>query len=252
MPLAFSFPAIVIKKESLIKQLESNSYQKNILDFSNHLLASNLKDDYLVGIESMSNSFDNEIEILTEMGLSWNDGEKSADFYITNKGNYTADWLSYARVKESNENSNTYFSIYKNVLDGDNVIYSFDGCLKSKFPKRSYELNRMNWGRITKEEGNKLYQPSIDYFMNEITKNNRVCPNPNLWNHLYTLAIESDFNNHTTPKLPLILGAWWDTSDLDKAERLKELIDWCYLTSVSDVAWTFIKSLDESEWHHKS
>ena len=252
MPLAFSFPAIVIKKEKLIKQLELNAHQKNISDFGNHLLTSNLKDDFLVGIESMSNSFDIEIEMLTEMGMLWNDGEVAADFYITNQGNFTANWLSYARVAESNQNSKTYFATYKNTFDSDDTIYSFDGCLKSKFPKKSTKLDRMNWGRIAKEEGNKLHQPSIEEFINEVTKNNRVCPNPNLWNHLHTLAIESDFNNHTPPNLPLILGAWWDTSDLDKAERLKELIDWCYLTSVSDIAWTFIKSLDESEWHHKS
>ena len=87
--------------------------------------------------------------------------------------------------------------------------------------------------------------------MKEVTKNNRVCPNPILWNDLHTLALESDFNSHTPPSLPLVLGAWWDTSDVDKTERLKELIDWCYHTSVSDIAWTFVKSLDEEDWHHK-
>ena len=252
MPLALSFPAIVIKKEKLIKQLESNAHHEHILDFTNHLLNSNLKDDFLVGIESMSNSFNIEIKILTEMGMRWNDGEVAADFYITNQGNYTANWLSYTRITESNGSSNAYFATYKNVFDSDDTIYSFDGCLKAKFPKKSTKLDRMNWGWIAKEEGNNLHQPTTDEFNNEVTKNNRVCPNPNLWNQLHTLAIESDFNSHNPPSLPLILGAWWDTSDLDKAERLKELIDWCYTTSVSDVAWTFIKSLDESEWHHKS
>ena len=252
MPLAFSFPAIIIKRDSLLRQLESNTHKKDILDFANHLLTSNLKDDFLVGIESMSNSFDIEIEMLTEMGMLWNDGEVAADFYITNQGNYTANWLSYAKIAESNQNSKTYFATYKNTLDSDDAIYSFDGCLEFKFPKKSFKLDRINWGRIAKDEGNKLHQPSLEEFINEVAKNNRVCPNPNMWNLLHTLVIESDFNNHTPPNLPLILGAWWDTSDLDKAERLKELIDWCYLTNVSDIAWTFIKSLDESEWHHKS
>lgn len=252
MPLAFSFPAILIKKDRLIKQRDLNAHKKHILDFANHLLTSNLKDDFLVGIESMSHSFDIEIEMLTEMGMRWNDGEVAVDFYITNQGNYTANWLSYARIAESSENSNTYFATYKNTVDSDDAIYSFDECIKSKFPHNSDELNRMNWGRIAKEEGNKLHQPSLDSFINEVTKNNRVCPNPRFWADLHALATASDFNNHTPPSLPLILGAWWDTSDLDKAERLRELIDWCYHTSVSDVAWTFIKSLDESEWHYKS
>jgi len=252
VPLAFSFPAIVIKKERLIKQLELNAHRKPILDFTNHLLTSNLKDDFLVGIESMSNSFDIEIEMLAEMGMRWNDGEVAADFYITNQGNYIASWLSYARITEFSRNSKTHFATYRNILDSDDTIYGFDGCLVSKFPKEAIQLSRMNWGRIAREEGNKLHQPTKDYFLKEVTKNNRVCPNPNLWNDLHTLAIESNFNSHTPPSLPLILGAWWDTSDLDKSERLKELIDWCYVTNVSDVAWTFIQSLDESEWHHKS
>ena len=252
MPLAFSFPAIVIKKERLIKQLESYEQQKHIVDFAKHLLTSNLKDDRLLGIESMSNSFDIELNLLSEMGMRWNDGTNAIDFYITNQGNYIANWLSYARIAESGGNSKIHYAAYKNALDSDDTIYSFDGCLVSKFPKNGIELSRMNWGRIAREEGNKLHQPTKDDFVKEVTKNNRVCPNPNLWNDLHTLAIESDFNSHTPPSLPLILGAWWDTSDLDKSERLKELIDWCYVANVSDVAWTFIQSLDESEWHHKS
>jgi hypothetical protein len=89
MPLAFSFPAIIVKKETLLKQLESNSFQRNILDFSNHLLNSNLNDEYLVGIESMSDSFDAEIHMLNELGLIWNDGTEAVDFYITNQGTYS-------------------------------------------------------------------------------------------------------------------------------------------------------------------
>lgn len=252
MPLAFSFPAIVIKKARLIKQLESNKQQKHIVDFAKHLLASNLKDDYLLGIESMAHSFDSELNLLLEMGMCWNDGKNAIDFYITNQGNYKANWLSYARIVESGGNSKTHYAAYKNTLDADDTIYSFDGSLTSKFPKEAIKLSRMNWGRVAREEGNKLYQPTKDDFLKEITKNNRVCPNPNLWNDLHILATASDFNGHTPPSLPLILGAWWDTSDSDKSKRLKELIDWCYVASVSDIAWTFIQSLDESEWHHKS
>jgi hypothetical protein len=250
MPLALSFPAIIIKRDSLLRQLELNTHQKDILDFSNHLLSSNLIDDYLLGIESMSNSFDIELKMLLEMGLLWNDGAKTIDFYITNQGSYSSDWLSYARIIDSNEKPKIYISAYKHTADNDNIIRTFDGILATKFPMNSITLDAKNWGKVAKEEGNTLHKPSIDEFMREITKNNRVCPNPILWNDLHTLAIESNFNNQTPPSLPLILGAWWDTSDADKAERLKELIDCCYATEVSDIAWTFVKSLDEEDWHH--
>ncbi len=252
MALAFSFPAIIIKRDSLLRHLESNTNEKDFLDFTNHLLTSNLKDDYLLGIESMSNSFDIELKLLLEMGMLWNDGTKAIDFYITNKGSYSADWLSYARIIDTSGKSKKYISAYKHSSDSDNRIHMFDENLTTQFPINSIKLDARNWGRIAKEEGNLLHKPSINEFMTEVTKNNRVCPNPILWNDLHTLATESDFNNHIAPSLPLILGAWWDTSNVDKAERLKELVDWCYATEVYDIAWTFVKSLDESEWHHKS
>ena len=251
MPLAFSFPAIIVKKETLLKQLESNSFQRNILDFSNHLLNSNLNDEYLVGIESMSDSFDAEIHMLNELGLIWNDGTEAVDFYITNQGTYSANWLSYSRVVEVTNNHKHYFSTYKYSKDYDDCIKTFDECLKSKFPTISTKLDRKHWATIAKDEGNKLHKPSQDDFMYEITKNNRVCPMPTLWNDLHTVVVQADFNDNTPPNLPLILGAWGD-SDFAKEASLKELINWCYRTQVADIAWAFIKALKENEWHYKS
>jgi hypothetical protein len=251
VPLAFSFPAIIVKKETLIKQLEITSYPKHISDFSSHILNSNLNDEYLIGIETMSNVFDTEIQMLNELGLVWNDGTEAIDFYITNQGTYSANWLSYGRVVEFNNNRKHYFPTYKHTKDYDYCINTFDECLKSKFPTSSTILDRKHWASIAKDEGNKLHKPSIDDFMYEITKNNRVCPNPSLWNDLHTVVVEANFNENTPPNLPLILGAWGDC-DFEKAVRLRELINWCYLAEVADIAWAFIKSLKENEWHYKS
>jgi hypothetical protein len=52
--------------------------------------------------------------------------------------------------------------------------------------------------------------------------------------------------------LPLILGAWWESSNLDKANRLVELLNWADKNGVSNVAWAYIMALKEVEWHHNS
>ncbi len=50
----------------------------------------------------------------------------------------------------------------------------------------------------------------------------------------------------------LILGAWRESSNLDKANRLVELLNWADKNGVSNVAWAYIMALKEVEWHHNS
>jgi hypothetical protein len=52
------------------------------------------------------------------------------------------------------------------------------------------------------------------------------------------------------PTLPLILGAWDDTSALLKMLRLKEHINWADQHGVLDDVDKFLRSLPESEWAH--
>lgn len=52
------------------------------------------------------------------------------------------------------------------------------------------------------------------------------------------------------PAVPLILGAWHETSALLKMLRLKEHIDWADQHGVLDEVDKFLRSLPESEWAH--
>ena len=45
----------------------------------------------------------------------------------------------------------------------------------------------------------------------------RICPQPQLWNELWeTLPNKKRVGAGWEPPLPLILGAWWNTTDLEK------------------------------------
>ena len=252
MPLAFSFNGIILVKDKFLAKSESLKDSANELsNFCNHLQSSKFSDDYLIGIESMSSNLDYEKSLLEKIGLVWNEGGIAKDFYITNQGSYIAPWLLFAKVEETiTGGKNPFFSVYKYCDDVNNSIIAFDENLVAKFPAKSLKLDRNNWGLVAKAESNNLYKPSLAELLSIATINHRICPQPTIWNRLHTLAIEADFNQRPSPKLPLILGAWWDTSDTDKATRFKELCEWCHIIDVSDVVWTFLSSLDESEWHH--
>ena len=55
----------------------------------------------------------------------------------------------------------------------------------------------------------------------------RVCPQPQRWNELWELLPERKrAGAGWEPSLPLILGAWWYTSDAEKRERFLSHIRW--------------------------
>lgn len=249
MALAFSFPAIIVNKKSFNKALVGKNFSKDQADFIKHLSSSKMQDDYLIGIESMSHNFLVEINLLKNIGLTWNDGNKVIDFYVSNEGKFFSEWLCYARL---NLATNIFLSSYKHIEDVDSNVVSFDGDIDAIFPSNSLRLDRSNWAKIAKDEGHKFYKPTFDEFIFEITKNNRICPKPKFWNDLHSIVINSDFNKQSLPSIPLILGAWWDTSDSDKSARLRDLINWCFKANVADVAWAYISQLNDTEWHYAS
>ncbi|MGZ8368697.1 MAG: hypothetical protein ACXWVK_08350 [Rhodoplanes sp.] len=52
------------------------------------------------------------------------------------------------------------------------------------------------------------------------------------------------------PAVPLILSAWWETSDRDKRQRLEVHIRWAHQYGVLETIDAFLRSLPESDWHH--
>ena len=52
------------------------------------------------------------------------------------------------------------------------------------------------------------------------------------------------------PPLPLILGAWRDSSNLEKWMRLREHVTWAAEHESLDEVDSFLRSLSEDAWHH--
>jgi hypothetical protein len=79
----------------------------------------------------------------------------------------------------------------------------------------------------------------------------RVCPAPSRWHELWEMLPERErVGSGWKPPLPLILGAWNYTSDLEKMLRLREHIEWAANHGCLPTLATFLRSLPETEWHH--
>ena len=80
----------------------------------------------------------------------------------------------------------------------------------------------------------------------------RICPQPQSWNELWeTLPNKKRVGVGWEPPLPLILIAWWNTTDLEKQNRFLSHIRWAANHGVLPKAITFIKSLTFEQWHYE-
>jgi hypothetical protein len=92
---------------------------------------------------------------------------------------------------------------------------------------------------------------TLEDVLAEAQKNDRICPRPDKWNRLYRmLPKKRGASGKREPALPLILAAWWGTSELQKIQRLREHIEWADAHGCLDKAYAFLRSLPEEEWHH--
>lgn len=82
-----------------------------------------------------------------------------------------------------------------------------------------------------------------DFFIN-----NRVCPQPQKWNKLWELIISKSEEKISAP---LILAAWWHTSDDEKTERFRYHLGVAEKLNISSEIAAFLTSLSENDWHHK-
>lgn len=91
----------------------------------------------------------------------------------------------------------------------------------------------------------------LDALLQYAGEKDRVCPVPLRWDELWKMLPDrrrerSDWE----PPLPLILGAWWHTSNLDKIVRLRVHIEWANEHGVLEQVDSFLRGLPESDWHH--
>ena len=80
---------------------------------------------------------------------------------------------------------------------------------------------------------------------------NRVCPHPQEWNRLWkTLPDRQREGGSWSPPLPLILAAWWETSDEEKRRRFEQHIRWAHDHGSLEAFERAIRCLSEDQWYH--
>lgn len=85
------------------------------------------------------------------------------------------------------------------------------------------------------------------------SRNGRVCPQPSSWRRLYDLLPNTRRQGHGfVPAVPLILAPWWKGTDEQKAERLREHLEWASRHGVLDRVGKYLAGLPEQEWHHSA
>jgi hypothetical protein len=88
---------------------------------------------------------------------------------------------------------------------------------------------------------------SVDDVMQEVRRNNRLCPKPLVWQRLY------EWLPHKGPGLPGVPAtrAEWDQlSPMHKRSRLREHIEWAAMQGVLQKVHEALKALPEERWHH--
>ena len=75
---------------------------------------------------------------------------------------------------------------------------------------------------------------------------------PDHWNKLYSMlpGRGSDEGGRNVP-LPLILAAWWNSSNREKSDRLAEHLKWAKAHDVLEHVSSFLHELREEDWHHQ-
>jgi len=87
----------------------------------------------------------------------------------------------------------------------------------------------------------------LDY----VAANRRVCPLPDHWQRIWEMLPDRrQVGACYEPPLPLILGGWGHSSNLDKILRLRAHIEWAASRGVLDDVGAALRALDDSDWHH--
>lgn len=93
-----------------------------------------------------------------------------------------------------------------------------------------------------------MYSSRLQELIDYSVSNNRVCPMPDKWHRLWKLLVKD--GDKSILSLPLILGAWYETSDEEKRIRLHEHLLYSEKVGMLDEAELFLHQLNETHWYH--
>ena len=88
---------------------------------------------------------------------------------------------------------------------------------------------------------------TLEDVLEEIRRNNRVCPKPSVWKKLY------DYLPNKTPQLaafPATAQEWNMTPPLQKRARLRQHIEWAAAQGVLKQVHKALVALPEEKWYH--
>ena len=94
---------------------------------------------------------------------------------------------------------------------------------------------------------------SLQQLLLKTSTDGRICPQPVQWDALWKLLPNRQrVGNGWQPSLPLILGAWWQSSDSEKRERFELHLRWADQYGALEDVTVYLKTLEPGDWHMAS
>jgi hypothetical protein len=91
---------------------------------------------------------------------------------------------------------------------------------------------------------------TLEELIAEASKNGRVCLLPIPWNRLWQLLPNRRrVGVGWEPPLPLILAAWWESSDNNKRERFHFHLRWASEHGAIDSVADLLSNMKPEDWH---
>jgi hypothetical protein len=92
--------------------------------------------------------------------------------------------------------------------------------------------------------------PNVDELLEIVRKDGRICPRAMHWTTLYEMLPGRTKlpDGAWEPPGPLILAAWWTSTNDEKRARVAEHIRYAAEQGVLPAAAAFLRGLPESEW----
>jgi hypothetical protein len=107
------------------------------------------------------------------------------------------------------------------------------------------------WSKINRQvvKETRYLRTNVEELLSYVREAQRVCPKPDKWRDLWLMLPDRiSQGSGWNPPSPLILAAWWETSDEQKRERLELHIRYASEKGVLDEVNKFLRSIKPNEW----
>jgi len=96
-----------------------------------------------------------------------------------------------------------------------------------------------------------MKKDSLSNLIDFCRENNRIVPCPTKWNKLWEMLPNRERKGAGwEPTVPLILGAWWHSTEQEKQNRFISHIAFAEKKGILDKVSEFLRNLQETEWCH--